>query len=252
MPTIGDENMKRFTIFLIFCSAVLLAACKVVVGKQIVGSGKVITETRQVEGFTQIEATCSADVTIELGGPLAVSIEGEDNILPLLETRVSSGIFTIATKPDSDFRTTKPLSVHIRVPVLTAIRETGSGDVTVSEWVSDNVELETNGSGNIQIGYLESRLLKARLTGSGDINIKAGKGVYQSINTSGSGDFNDPSIEATEVDATTSGSGNIIVWVNHTLSATSSGSGDIRYYGSPQVTKNSTGSGSVERLGDRP
>ena len=211
-----------------------------------------ITEKRSVGNFTGIDLSCSADVTIEQGEPLAVSIEGEDNILPLIETKVSGDTLNIDAKPNSSFRTTKRLVVHITVPELSSIRSTGSGDVDMGEWVADNVELETTGSGDIHIDSLETSSLTARLSGSGDISIDQGRAGSQTVRTSGSGDYKGASLESREVKATTSGSGNITVWVTDDLSASTSGSGDIQYYGSPAVDKRDTGSGSVEKLGDKP
>jgi hypothetical protein len=243
--------MKRYVIFFIACLVVLLAACSVITGKETVGSGKVITATRTVAEFTSLELTCSANVDIVKGEPLAVSIEGEDNILPLIETRVSGDTLNIDAKPGS-FRTTKRLIVHITVPELSSIRSTGSGDVDMGEWVADNVELETTGSGDIHVDSLEASSLNARLSGSGDISIGQGKVRSQTVRTSGSGDYKGASLQSREAKATTSGSGNITLWVMDDLSATTSGSGDIQYYGSPAVDKRDTGSGSVEKLGDRP
>jgi hypothetical protein len=243
--------MKTFRVFLIIGIAILTAACSIVIGDQTSGSGKVITEKRSVGDFTGIDLSCSADVTIEQGEPLAVSVEGEDNILPLIETRVSGDTLNIDAKPGS-FRTTKRLVVHITVPELSSIRSTGSGDVDMGEWVADNVELETTGSGDIHVDSLEASSLNARLSGSGDISIGQGKVRSQTVRTSGSGDYKGASLQSREAKATTSGSGNITLWVMDDLSATTSGSGDIQYYGSPAVDKRDTGSGSVEKLGDRP
>jgi hypothetical protein len=245
--------MKLYRVLTLVCIAALLAACTIVIGRnQTVGSGKVITEKRAVGEFTSLELSCSADVSLVQGDQLAVSIEGEDNILPLIETKVSGYMLIIDVKPNTSFRITKPLTVHITAPVLTSIRVTGSGDVEMSKWMVDSLELIATGSGNIHLASLETPSLTARLSGSGDISIEGGGGGNQAITTSGSGDYDAASMESREVNATTSGSGDITVWVTRSLSASSSGSGDIRYYGSPKVTQKTTGSGSVEKLGDKP
>ena len=244
--------MKTVRVFLIVCTALLTVACSIIIGNQTTGSGKVITEKRAVGEFTSLELSCSADVSLVQGDQLVVSIEGEDNILPLIETKVSGYKLIIDAKPNTSFRTTKPLTVHITAPVLISIHVTGSGDVEMSKWMVDSLEIIATGSGNIHIDSLETGSLTARLSGSGDISIEGGGGGSQAITTSGSGDYNAASMESREVNATTSGSGNITLWATRSLSASSSGSGDIRYYGSPKVTQKTSGSGSVEKLGDKP
>jgi len=244
--------MKLYRVLFMVCIAILLAACSIINGQQTVGSGKVITEERAVGEFTSLELSCSADVSLVQGDQLAVSIEGEDNILPLIKTTVLDYKLIIDVKSNNSFRTTKPLIVHITAPVLASIRVTGSGDVEMGEWMIDSLEIITTGSGNINLASLGMYSLTARLSGSGDISIKGGGGGSQVITTSGSGDYEAASMESREVNATTTGSGGITVWVTRTLSASTSGSGDIRYYGSPKVTKNTTGSGSVDKVGDHP
>jgi hypothetical protein len=244
--------MKIIRVFLFVSVVILSMACSISIGNQTTGSGDVITEKRSVGDFTGIDLSCSADVVIVQGKPLAVSIEGEDNILPLIETRVSGETLNIDAKSNSSFRTTRPLIVHITVPELSSIRVTGSGDVDMGEWAVGIFELETTGSGNIHIDSLETRSLTARLSGSGDISIAQGSAGSQRIKVSGSGDYNGASLQSREAEASTTGSGDITVWATDSLSASISGSGDIQYYGSPEVDKSDTGSGSVEKLGDRP
>ena len=264
--------MKILRVLLIVCVVSLLAACTITIGNRTAGSGNVITEKRPVEDFTAIDLSCSADVIIAQGEPLAVSIEGEDNILPLVETRVSGDTLNIDVKRNSSYSITRPLTVHITVPELKSIRSTGSGDVEMGDWAAEDAEVETTGSGDvniagwvgsdlkltttgsgdINIGSLEASALTARLSGSGDISIDRGSAGNLTVRTSGSGDYHGAEVQSRAVEATTSGSGGITVWATDDLSAATSGSGDIQYYGSPEVDKTDTGSGSVEKLGDRP
>jgi hypothetical protein len=244
--------MKPLSIFLVACLAVVLAACSVIAGDQTVGSGNVITEKRVVADFTSLELTCSANVDIVQGEPLAVSIEGEDNIIPLIETKISDRKLSIGVKAFSSYSHTKPLTVHIVAPVLISIQVTGSGDVKAEKWMGDNLALTTTGSGNIIINKLDTPSLTAMVSGSGDIRLLGGVGAIQTITTSGSGNYEAAAMQSREVVATTSGSGGITVWVVKMLTATISGSGNIQYYGSPWVNQVDTGSGSVEKLGDKP
>ena len=244
--------MKRYRVLALVCLAALLAACSTILGDQIVGSGKVITEERPVGRFTSIELSCSADVALAQGDQILVSIEGEDNIIPLIETKVSGFTLHIDVKPNTSYSHTKPLVVHITAPVITSVKTTGSGDVEMDQWVVDSLDLAITGSGNIHIGKLDAPAITAEVSGSGDISIAGGEGGKQNITTTGSGDFDARSLESLEVTAKATGSGDITVWVTRSLSATTSGSGDIRYFGSPQVNQKTTGSGNVEKLGDEP
>jgi hypothetical protein len=244
-------KVKKKSMLLVLMVAILLAACRVNVGDQIVGSGKVVTAARQVDNFTKLESTCSADVILVQGSPQAVLLEGEDNILPLIETRVSGGTLTISTKPNTSIRTTQALIVHITVPELSSIRVTGSGNVDLSTWQAGSANIEITGSGDIRVDSLQADSLQAVLSGSGDV-ILAGKVSSQTIRISGSGNFEAKLLESRGADATLTGSGDATLWVTENLTANLSGSGDVNYYGTSGLDQRVTGSGSVEYLGDRP
>jgi len=55
----------------------LVSACSVTKG-----SGRVVTETREVGGFTKVELSGSGELTIEKTGTESLSISAEDNLLP--------------------------------------------------------------------------------------------------------------------------------------------------------------------------
>jgi hypothetical protein len=190
-------------------------------------------------------------VIIDQGQPLAVSIEGEDNLVSYFLTEVSGERLTVKTRPNTSIQTTKPMIVHITVPELTSLRVTGSGDAEMDGWVGDGVNLETTGSGNITIASLVASEITARLSGSGDIRVD-GKAEILVVKGSGSGSFEGPNFQVNTLDATLSGSGDALAWVIQTLEGSLSGSGDLEYYGSPEVTERSSGSGKVNRLGDAP
>jgi hypothetical protein len=244
--------MKAMRIFLVAGVVFLSLACSVSFGNHTTGSGKVITEKRVVSDFTSIDLSCSADLQLEQGSPLAVSIEGEDNIVPLIETPVSGGVLHIDAKPNTAILTTRKLIVYVTVPELESLRLTGSGDAEVGEWEAGSLKLETSGSGDILFDGLQADSITARTSGSGDITIRGGQADDQSIHTSGSGDYNAGSLQSGEAEVVTSGSGDVTVWAEDELTATTSGSGDISYYGSPRVSEHETGSGDVYRRGDRP
>ena len=243
--------MKRIYIFLIVCTAALLVACSGNIEDLTVGSGKVITEQRKVSNFTSLELGCSADVILAQGGSLAVSIEGEDNILPKIETNVSGGKLSIEARSNSNFRATQKLIVHITVPALSAIRASGSGDVDINGLNAGGLNLDVSGSGNINIHYLKADKVTAVISGSGDITLD-GKVDSQTVTISGSGSYESGLLESRLAVATISGSGDVIAWVTYSLLASISGSGDVKYYGTAGLTQKTSGSGSVENLGDRP
>jgi hypothetical protein len=218
-------NKKLFVILMIV--ALSLSACSVLpVNLNIIqGSGKVTSETRNVSGFTGIDLRGSPDVDVAFGEPEAVVVEAEDNIVPLIETKVENNQLVIGLKNNTSISTTKPIRVHVTMKSLDAITLGGSGSVTASNLNGDAIKLDLSGSGNINLS-----------------------GTVQSANITlgGSGNVTCDQLKANSVKVEVSGSGNAKVYASDSLEARISGSGSIHYSGNPaQISKNDTGSGSI-------
>ncbi len=216
---------KILAIFTIL--AMSIAACSVfTVNLNIVkGSGNVSSETRNLSGFSGIDLQGSADVDVAFGEPESVVVEAEDNILPLIETKVQNGQLVISTKPNTNLSTTKPVRVHVKMKSLDAVSISGSGSVTAPGMIADSVKVDLSGSGNINL---------------------SGSAKNANITLGGSGNVLCDQLKASSVKVVVSGSGNAKVYASDSLDATVSGSGNIQYSGNPaQVNKNISGSGSI-------
>jgi len=186
------------------------------------GSGKKATSERKVEPFTNLALDGSMDVVIGVGTDQNVVVEGDDNIVPLITTKVSSGTLTIDS--ESGFSTKVPLKVRITVPKLKG--------------------LTLNGSGSMLADGVSGKEFKAMLAGSGDMQVK---GSVSSIDATltGSGRIRMQQIPCESAKVLLTGSGDIEVSPTQQLDAKLTGSGRIVYFGFPNITKDVTGSGEV-------
>jgi len=196
------------------------------VTNRVVGSGKDASEARQVDGeFTSVQLDGSADVNILLTTVQSVNVESDDNIVPLVETKVVNGKLIVNMKPGVSYTTTRGVIVTVGIKSL------------------ERVTL--NGSGKMQVANMSGPELAIELPGSGHIEAE-GKVDHVSITVAGSGDVVANQLKAHTADVTLLGSGNISLFADQSLQANLAGSGNIRYEGNPpQVTKNVTGSGDI-------
>ena len=248
---------KRFvSLFLLAILAISLTACNRVQvsfggANAVVGSGKVVSETREVSGFTSVHVSGSGQAQITVGDSDSLVIEAEDNILPLIETNVQNGQLSIGLKPNTSISTMRGIRYTITAKSLSGVETSGSADVTVANSAhADTFTATTSGSGAIQLSDVQAANLNVRTSGSGNIDA-AGKVDTAGITTSGSGNFSGGNLQCATATATTSGSGNVTLWVTGSLTARTSGSGHVRYYGQPTVTRSESGSGRVTGLGNK-
>lgn len=197
----------------------VLSACSVVNG-----SGHVETETRQVSGFIGIDLAGSGEVTIAQGDAEALTIEADDNVLPVLTSDVSDSTLTLGTKPGSTVRTLNPIRYRVTVKDLTA--------------------LSVSGSGTVKAQRMKLRALQTDISGSGRVDL-SGSAEEQDIEVSGSGRYDAADLPSPKVTVEVSGSGAVTVQVSGALKADISGSGNVTYSGEPTVDSSVSGSGKV-------
>ena len=212
-------------------------------GTSVRGSGNLITEERDVSSFNEVQLKGSGKVTLTQGDKQSLKIQTDDNIMPLIETRVINKKLTISHGKYNLRPTT--FNVDITVEKLEGVSIAGSGDISGnSRFFSDNFYAEISGSGDIEL-ELEVSKMKAAISGSGSINL-FGKADDSTAAISGSGKINAFDFETKNVSVTIRGSGDCRVNASESLHATISGSGDIYYKGRPQISTRISGSGSLK------
>jgi len=249
---------KRIISFVILASIALsLSACGMQfsiggAGNMIVGSGKMISDSREVSGFSSVSINGAGDAVITLGDTESLVIEADDNIAPLIEANVVGGKLVIGLKNGYSYSTSRSIRYTITAKSLSGLETSGSGNASVTnKAAADSFSARTSGSGNIKLAELQAGTFEAHTSGSGNIDIAGGKADNLTVTTSGSGNLSAANLQCGKANATTSGSGNVTLWVKDNLSARTSGSGDVKYYGQPAVNKSESGSGHVSGLGNK-
>ena len=195
-------------------------------GPQIVGSGTLKTESRALQGFNAIHMKDPSDVQVEIGPRFSVSVTSDDNLLPLVETRLDGDTLVIESK--GSYRSHHAPKIKVVMPALSALQVSGSGDALIRGLDGGAVKLAVAGSGDIEAaGRIDE--LNIRIDGSGDVNAEQLKATKAKVEVDGSGDAN--------------------LTASDTLDAVVNGSGDIRYGGHPSHVSNKIhGSGDISTL----
>jgi hypothetical protein len=191
------------------------------------GSGIFKTESRQVDGFSSISFKSEGRVTVQQTGKESLTIEAEDNILPLLESRVADRTLYLGTVKDTDINPTKPIHFVVEVKSLESLNIKGVGTVEVKDIQGKRLSISQDGVGSLAI------------VGSVDMLV---------LNLSGVGSFQGENFKTKQATVRHDGVGSAVVNVSEQLDATVSGVGSVEYIGSPQVSRESVrGLGSVKK-----
>ena len=245
----GGYLMKRLLI-LISTMLILFAfsGCEFH-GEVIRGSGVIITEQRDVSGFTEVDISVALDITIEQTGEESLELVGDDNILARITTEVTGNRLKISLKDKvlTHLSPTEEIIARLTVKDLSGIGLSGSGVIIANDLSTVALDIDISGSADVMMSNLDVDELDIDLSGSGEFEL-SGRADVQSIDISGSGDYNARDLVSMECDISIAGSGDATVNVSDLLTINVAGSGDVKYIGDPEIDKSIAGSGSVKKL----
>jgi len=262
--------MKRLTIAMLFLIMASLA-CSFETSGQVRGSGNIVKHTYAVKDFDQVELNTIGEVFIKQGDTESLTIETDDNILPLLDPKVENGRLILREEVNGhNYKPSGTVIYTITVKDLSAVTTAASGDITIGALTTDKLSVLTNASGDVAIAAVKAVQVSIKSDGSGSIKISdleaesiqisslasgkiqvAGSVTTAHIATNGSGEVLAGDLHAAHGDVSIQASGSVAVWIDDTLGVAISGSGNLKYYGAPALTQNISGSGKLESLGKK-
>ena len=229
---------QKIVIITAFILPLFFSSC--VLSPSVKGNGNVVEETRKTQPFNQIKVSRGMNVYISQGDETKVTVEADENLLDVIETKVQGDVLTITT--DGIIRKAKVKKVYVTTPEITAIKSTAGSNVfsetmlnanemEISATAGSNIKLDINiGSGEISANagsniMLEGKSEKLRCKASSGSNIKA------------------EDLRTKEGSARVSSGANIWISTETALEGEASSGGNIFYYGSPEKTEIHSSSG---------
>jgi hypothetical protein len=219
--------------------------------EQVQGNGNIKRQVREVGHFSGLALALPGQVEVRTGNVESVTIETDDNLLPLIETVVDDGTLKIRNKNKVNIRT-RNLKIVVQTRGLDRLALGGSGSIDADRVQGSRVQFDVGGSGSIRVGKAEGESVSVSLGGSGDLKVNEGGARSLSATIGGSGTVDMARVRLDKASVTVAGSGDATLWVRDSLSLSVAGSGDVNYYGDPQVSKSVVGSGGARRLGAAP
>ena len=254
--------MKRLTILMtILFVASLLSGCSAVSQliqkasdiEVITPSNNIIDESRQVSGFTGIDMRTFGRIILTQGDSESLTIQGPDNIVPLIRTTVSNGTLIIENSKNFNVLNMGDhtvLTLTIMVKDLSKLTVSGAGLIEMNGLSTSSFELDMSGAGEVKISQFAAEQLDVTVSGAGSIKIE-GQVTQASIDIPGAGSVNGSDLKCQTATVNISGLGGATLWVTDQLSGTISGAGSVSYYGNPELKTTTTGLGTFNDLGDK-
>ena len=193
---------------------------------QVKGNGNLASEMRKLSNFRAIEISIGYDkIRVNCGEEPSIHISGDENILPLITTRISKGVLKIES--DSTFETKADSEIIINIKSLKDFTFDGVGKTVINNLNEDKFTCNINGVGSCELkGKVES--------------------FYVSVN--GVGSVNAKQLIADDVVANLNGVGSVKLYAKNSLNASVNGVGGLTYFGNPtELILNDSGIGGITK-----
>ena len=187
------------------------------------GSGNVVTDRREVEAFHGVDVGGIYQVEITAQKEYSVSVETDDNLVPMIKTEVDDGILRISSEGKISPKNT--IRIKIGAPDIDSLEVSGVANVTITGLKNDALTIGSSGASKISVAG-ETRELTVDISGATKV------------------DANELKTQDATVGAT--GASNVSVNVSGTLKAEATGASHITYSGTPvSLQKSTSGVGSI-------
>jgi Putative auto-transporter adhesin, head GIN domain len=217
--------MSKLLLPLLLVGLMLTTGCHHGRHHEVAGSGTRVTQKRNVSSFTSIAIEGAFTLEVVCQKDLSLELEGDDNILPLVSTDVSS-VGVLNLKSRQGYSTREPVVVRISVPNLEGLSVSGAGFINISGMKNEKFEMDINGAA----------IIKA-----------SGTTQVLDVETNGAAKIDTHNLRASRAVVDSKGVSIVDVAASEQLDVTISGPSRVTYHGDPVVTKTVHGPGRVEK-----
>jgi hypothetical protein len=162
--------------------SVLLAAAACFAGVR--GSGNLRTETRDVPAFDAIAVGAGIRVNVSIGPRKPIRIEADEDVLPLIRTKVSDGVLKIEFDTEESISTPHEVTVTLQTPELHGVMASGGAYVRGELTRGAAAELDASGGGEVHVRGVDADELRIAGSGGGVVEVH-GRAAKAKIELSG-------------------------------------------------------------------
>ena len=239
--------MRRFTILSILLF-MLLSSCHFLGGKRIRGNGRITTQSRTVNPFTNVDVRGGIDVYVRQDSVSSVKIEADENLLEYVQVTVDAGTLDIREERGFNLRSTRGIKVFVSGPSFKHFEASGACDIYSENQLNspEPISIDLSGACDVKMD-LKTPAINVELSGAGKITLK-GETKDFDVDGSGSTDVKCFELMTENTHVELSGAGDAEVFASVKLDVQVSGAADVKYKGNATVSQKVSGAGTVKKV----
>jgi hypothetical protein len=216
--------------------------------QSLTGSGSLVTEEYDLDGFTAVRAGSAFNVMITQGDEYSVQVTADDNLGEnlVVETRGDALVLELR-QPTLIFRNVT-LRADITMPTLEAVDVSGAPTGTFTGFSTDGeFQAQASGASTIE-GDIEANDVRVDASGASNV-ILSGSTQTLDVQASGASRADLSDLTAVDVRADSSGASTVRVNVSGELDADASGASTVEFSGNPtRVREDESGASTIREI----
>lgn len=235
-------SLKSYVAMPLVCLSLLILVSCYTLNKEIcqgnegddlvVGSRVVTDEIRNLSYFDAVRMIGSYKLYLSRGPSQAIRLEGEDNILPIIETRIEGD--TLVIESNRPYHSHVGITVYVSIEKIRGLEIVGGSKIIGEEDLdADDLQLEIIGAGEIDLG-VSAQSIFSRIVGAGKMFLEGDANQHR-VEIEGTGNIEAANLQINSYDIIINGAGSCRIFVTNVLNVIINGGGLIYYQGSPTV-----------------
>lgn len=235
-------------IFVALLTAVVFASCGLVDHDTVRGNGNIITQDRTVSTFDEIDLSGGVLVRLKQDSVHSVKIEGDENLLELIEVEVVNEELRIKQRDNTSMSSKERVTVFVTAPAIKKFDLSGATKIIAEgQFVAVNqMDIDLSGASQIEVS-VKAPVVNIQATGASTVTVT---GETRNLNVDGEGASKIKAYELLAENTTVdvSGASHADVHASVSIKADASGASHINYKGgAADVKQESSGAGSVKK-----
>jgi len=229
-------------------SMIILTAtsCIRIVG--IRGSGNMESEDRSVSGFSSVSISSGMNLYLKQDDTESLRIEAEDNILPMIITKVDNGKLEIKYRNliIGGLNLNEPINVYLIVKDLKELHVSSGVRIESEEIKSDSLKIDLSSGADGKM-IISSQNLSVNISSGSRLEI-SGQTVSQDIDLGSGGEYSAGELMSKTVVIHASSGSNAVVNASDNLDVNISSGATVQYTGSPKVVSDISSGGVLRSI----
>jgi hypothetical protein len=236
------KTIKRVQV-MVLTAFMLTAGTSGIYAQKLKGDGNVVSQNREVSGFTQLEVSGIISMKLKQGNEEGVKVTTDSNLQEHVITRVSGNTLKVSTK--EDIKDVTELEVVVTASDLKRIGISGAVKFeTDGAFKASMIELDCSGASKVSAEFI-SRTIEGDLSGGSKIELRGSTDLLE-LDVSGATSIQAFDLKANTCEMDVSGAAKAEIYCNERLEAEISGAAKIVYKGDPEVEKSVSGVASID------